>query len=88
VLIAAAAATAPLALIGRRPVSVYQVRSLPPMTRFNSIAATEVLHWSPVVGTVEGLRRTFATAGPDGHDVALGAAQREMAFLAARGRRL
>lgn len=45
------------------PLTRYRVRSLRPLTGFDTRAARELLGWTPRVGVHEGLDRTF---GPDG----------------------
>jgi 2-alkyl-3-oxoalkanoate reductase len=43
------------------PLSRYKVRSLKPLGPFDVARARELLGWSPQVGTMDGLRRTFGT---------------------------
>jgi predicted dehydrogenase/nucleoside-diphosphate-sugar epimerase len=61
-LYAAAMAMEGLARILHRasPLSRYRILSLAPISNFDGAAAREKLGWEPSVGTVEGLRRTFA----------------------------
>jgi nucleoside-diphosphate-sugar epimerase len=44
------------------PLTRYKLRSLPPLSRFDTSAARTKLRWSPAVGVMEGLRRTFSAA--------------------------
>lgn len=52
-------------LLGRSaPLTRYKVRSLPPLSSFDTTRARECLRWTPSVGVPEGLRRTFMDAAP------------------------
>ena len=44
------------------PLSRYRIRSIRPLHNFDQTAAQEQLGWTPHVGVVEGLRRTFAVS--------------------------
>ena len=41
------------------PLTRYKIRSLTPLWPFDVTRARELLGWSPEVGTLEGLKRTF-----------------------------
>jgi len=45
------------------PLSVYRVRSLRPLSNFDTTAAHEILGWQPAVGARAGLQRTFGPGG-------------------------
>jgi 2-alkyl-3-oxoalkanoate reductase len=44
------------------PLSRYRIRSIRPLHNFDQTAAQDQLGWTPRVGVVEGLRRTFTTS--------------------------
>jgi len=41
------------------PLTPYRVESLRPLSNFDITAAQEILHWTPSIGSRDGLRRTF-----------------------------
>ncbi len=43
------------------PLSRYKIKSLKPLYPFDGARAREMLNWEPKVGTMDGLRRTFAS---------------------------
>jgi nucleoside-diphosphate-sugar epimerase len=50
-------------VLGRSaPLTRYKLRSLPPLSPFDTGAARTKLHWFPSIGVPEGLRRTFMAA--------------------------
>lgn len=65
------------------PLSKYRIRSLKPLWPFDVSKAEKLLGWKPLVGSREGLRRTFSPGGSPAGSPAIAAAQRKGSAAAA-----